>query len=171
MVEFAIMATLLLTLAFGTFEMGMGWSDGQLVTQATRAGARSASQLGVNAAADSFAVESIEAALGDLSDDLTRIVIYDASAADGSMPPACEAAAPPGVADLCSVYDDTAFGTYGSWVDGAWPPSDRDNSLATGDHVGVTVEIDRPYITGFLGNNSFRMADTTVMRIEPYAGD
>lgn len=171
MVEFAIMATVLLTLAFGTFEMGMGWSDGQLVTQASRSGARSVTQLGVNTAADSFAVESIEAALGDLADDVDRIVIYDAAAADGSMPPACQAAAPPGVAGLCSVYDGTDFGTYASWVDGSWPPADRNNTLSSGDYVGVTIEVERPYITGFLGTSTFNISDTTVMRVEPYAGD
>ena len=171
MVEFAIMASVLLTLAFGAFEMGMAWSDSQLVTQAARSGARSVTQLGINPAADSFTVESIEAALGDLSDDVTRIVVYDAVAADGSMPAACEAALPPGVAGQCSVYDGTDFGTYGSWVDGSWAPTDRDNTLNGGDFVGVTVEVDRPYITGFLGNNTFSISDTTVMRIEPYAGD
>ena len=71
LVEFAIIATVFLTLAFGAFEMGLAWSDSQLVTQGARTGARVASQLGSNAAADSFSVESIEAALGDLGDDLT----------------------------------------------------------------------------------------------------
>lgn len=170
LVELAIMASVLLTLVFGVFETGMAWSDSQLVTQASRAGARGVSQLGVNAQADSFAVQSVEAALGDLADDVTRIVIYDASAADGAMSTACAAASPPGVAGQCSVYDDTHFGTYGSWSDGAWAPSDRDNGLATGHYLGVAVEVDRPFITGFLGGTSFTIIDTTVMKIEPNAG-
>lgn len=170
MVELAIMATVLLTLVFGVFETGMAWSDSQLVTQATRVGARSVSQLGINAQADSFAVESIEAALGDLSTEVTRIVIYDASAADGAMPPACVAALPPGIAGQCSVYDGTHFGTYGAWADGAWAPADRDNDLTTGDYLGVAVEVDRPLIAGFLSQTSFAIHDTTVMKIEPNAG-
>ena len=171
LVEFAIVASVLLTLAFGTFEMGSGWSDSQLVTQAARTGARSAVQLGTDPAADSFAVESIEAGLGHLADDLTRIVIYEANAADGSMPPACESASPPGVPNKCSVYDQTSFGTYATWADGAWLPSDRENTLADADNVGVRVEVARPFITGFLGASTFDIADTTVMRIEPGAGD
>lgn len=170
MVELAIMATVLLTLVFGVFETGMAWSDSQLVTQATRAGARSVSQLGVNTQADSFAVQTIEAALGDLGDDVTRIVIYDASASDGAMSTACAAAPPPGIAGQCSVYDQTHFGTYGAWSDGAWAPSDRDNDLTTGDYLGVAVEVDRPFITGFLDGTSFTIVDTTVMKIEPNAG-
>lgn len=171
MVEFAIIAIVLLSLAFGTFEMGSAWSDSQLLTQAARSGARNATQLGKNAAADSFAVESIEAALGDLRDDVTRIVIYDANAVDGSMPPACVAANPPGVAGLCSVYEKNDFGTYGAWADGAWLPSDRVNTPQSADYLGVRVEVARPYVTGFFNGSTFAMADTTVMRVEPKAGD
>ena len=171
MVEFAIIATFLMILVFGVFETGMAWSDSQLVTQAARTGARSVSQLGTDAEADSFAVQSIEAALGGLSGDVTRIVIYDASATDGQMSAACAGASPPGIAGQCSIYDQTDFGTYASWVDGAWAPADRDNTLATGDHLGVLVEIDRPMLTGFLGGTGFTIADTTVMKIEPTAGD
>ncbi len=165
--EFALIATALLTLAFGAFEMGLAWSDSQLVTQAARTGARVGSQLGSNVAADSFSVESIEAALGDLSDDVTRIVIYEANAADGSMSAACATANPPGIPNQCSVYDNTAFGTYGSWADGSWTPSTRDNSFGTSDYVGVTIEVARPYATGFFAGSTFDIADTTVMRIEP----
>lgn len=170
LVEFSLVAIVLLTLAIGTFEMGMAWSDSQLITQAARTGARSAAQLGTNSAADSFSVESIEAALGDLRDGVTRIVVYDASAADGSMPAACESASPPGIAGSCSIYDVTDFGTYGSWVDGAWAPSGRDNSFDNADYVGVRVEVDRPYMTGLFGAGAmFNMSDTAVMRIEPLA--
>ncbi len=167
MVEFAIIGTVFLMLAFGTFEMGTAWSDSQLVTQAARTGARSATQLGTNSAADSFSVESMEAALGDLDTMVTRIVIFNASAADGSMPAACEVAGPPGIAGVCSVYDQTDFGTYASWIDGAWLPSSRDDTFAGADYVGVTVDVSRPYVTGFFPGSTFEISDTTVMRIEP----
>ncbi|MGI9598795.1 MAG: TadE/TadG family type IV pilus assembly protein [Acidimicrobiales bacterium] len=167
MVEFAIIATVFLMLAFGTFEMGTAWSDSQLVTQAARTGARTATQLGQNAAADSFSVESIEAALGDLDDDVTRIVIFDAGAADGAMPPARVAASPPGIVGSCSIYDKNDFGTYGAWVDGAWLPSARDDSFSGADYVGVSIDVARPYVTGFFSGSTFNITDTTVMRIEP----
>lgn len=171
MVEFAIIASVLLTIAFGVFEMGMAWGDSQLVTQAARSGARAATQLGTSSSADSFSVESIEAALGDLGDDLVRVVIYDAAAADGTMTAACAAASPPGVAGSCSVYDQTDYGTYGSWVDGAWAPTARNNVFDQSDYVGVMVEVERPYLTGFFGGQTFTMIETTVMRIEPGAGN
>lgn len=171
LVEFAIVALLLVTLALGTFEMGMAWSDSQLVTQAARTGARSVTQLGINGQADSFTVESIEAALGDQGTNVTRIVIFDASAADGAMPAACSAASSPGVSGACSIYDGSDFGTYATWVDGSWPPSTRNNDFDAGDYVGVTVEISRPYLTGFFGGSTLTITDTAVMRIEPEAGD
>jgi hypothetical protein len=167
LVEFAIIATVFLTLAFGAFEMGLAWSDSQLVTQAARTGARVATQLGTDGAADSFSVESIEAALGDLSDDVTRIVIFDASAADGSMPGACVGVGPPGIAGSCSVYDKNDFGNYGAWNDGAWLPSTRNNTFDNADYVGVAVEVSRPYVTGFFSGQTFNISDTTVMRVEP----
>ena len=170
LVEFAIVASVLFVLVFGVFETGMAWSDSQLVTQAARSGARSSSQLGSGPLADSFAVQSIEATLGDLGVHMTRIVIYDASAADGAMPAVCASASPPGVGGQCSVYDQTAFGTYGAWVDGSWPPGDRDNTLDNGANVGVFVEIARPMLTGFLNGSPFTIADTTVMKVEPGAG-
>ncbi|MGH1491422.1 MAG: TadE/TadG family type IV pilus assembly protein [Acidimicrobiales bacterium] len=167
LVEFAIIATVFLSLAFGTFEMGLAWSDSQLVTQAARTGARAAAQLGKDSAADSFSVESIEAALGKLDDDVTRIVIFDAGATDGSMPAACVTAGPPGIAGSCSVYDKNDFGTYGAWNDGAWLPSARNDTFDNADHIGVAIEVDRPYVTGFFSGSTFAISDTTVMRIEP----
>ncbi len=171
LVEFAIVASLILTLGFGTYEMGTAWSDSQLVTQAARSGARVSTQLGINTSTDSFTVQSIEAAVGDLDGAVDRIVIYKANAPDGAIPPACETAAPPGIPGQCSVYDATYFGTYGTWVDGAWPPATRLNDLNSSDHVGVRVEVSRPLVTGFLGNTDISMVDTAVMRIEPNAGD
>lgn len=170
LVEFTIVATALMTLLFGSLEIGLAWSDSQVVTQAARSGARSSSQLGIDPQADSFAVQSIEAALGDLAADLSRIVIYDASAADGAMDPACESAGPPGIVGQCSVYDQSAFGTYATWTDGAWPPSARNNALGTAHWVGIRVEVERPSVTGFIRIGTFSLGDTTVMRIEPEAG-
>jgi hypothetical protein len=170
LVEFALVAILLLTLAFGTVEMGTAWSDSQLVTQAARSGARGSAQLGVSSQSDLYAVQSIEAALGDLAPHLTRIVIYDAVAADGAMPSACVTASSPGISGSCSVYDSSHFANYGAWTDGAWAPSARNNTLDSADHVGVRVEVARPYTTDFFVGATFDISDTTVMRIEPEAG-
>ena len=36
---------------------------------------------------------------------------------------------------------------------------------------GVMVEVERPYLTGFFSGQTFTMIETTVMRIEPGAGN
>lgn len=157
--------------AFGTFEIGMAWSDRQVVTQSARSGARAASQLGTNNQADSFAVRAIEGALDHLGDDVTRIVVFKADATDGEIPAACETAARPGVTGQCSVYDQRDFGTYTAWSQGQWSPASRANGFRDADFVGVRVEVSRPLRTRFLGNTGVDIADTVVMLIEPDAGN
>ncbi len=168
LIEFAIVATLLSTLVFGTFEIGMAWRDAQLVAQASRSGARSITQLGVDSAADEFGVATIEAGLGNLADSTQRIIFYRASTADGAVPAACFTSSPPGIPGVCSVYTKAAFQTFSQ---GSWSPQSRKNSLEQADYVGVYVEVERNLLTGFLSNDPFTISDRSVMRIEPGAGD
>lgn len=171
LVEFSLVALLLLTICLGIFEMGTAWSTNQLVTQAARSGARSGSQVGINTDADEAIVKAVEAALGDSGPNLERIVVYKATDVNGAMPPQCVTAAKPGIANLCSVYDAADFATYGAFVNGAWDPTTRNNELATADQLAVRVEIREPFLTGFFGQGTYGMNDTAIMRIEPNAGN
>lgn len=167
MVEFSLVAMLLVTLGIGTYEMGMAWNDAQLVTQAARSGARVAAQLGDDAQTDQRVVEAIDAALGNLDSGLVRIVIFDAGAGDGSMPTNCLNANHPGRTGQCSVYHLTHLTTFSQ---GSWDPTSRNDELTNADYVGVAIEIDRPLMTGFFGVTPLRITDTAVMRIEPQFG-
>lgn len=167
LVEFSLVASLLLTLGIGTYEMGMAWNDAQLVTQAARSGARVAAQLGSDAQTDQRVVEAVDAALGGLDSGLIRVVIFDAGAADGAMPSNCVNANHPGRNGRCSVYELTHFTSFNQ---GSWAPSSRADELTNADYVGVAIEIDRPLMTGFFGVSPLRMTDTAVMRIEPRFG-
>jgi len=163
-VEFSIVSLLLMTLAIGTYEMGMAWNDAQLVTQAARSGARVGGQLGSDPQTDQRVVEAIEAALGDLDNGLVKIVIFNSTAPDGTMPGACDTATHPGVAGLCSVYDISHFTTF---TQGAWDPATRDDDLQTAEYLGVWIEVDRPLMTGFFGTSPLKITDSAVLRIEP----
>lgn len=163
-VEFSLVASLLMTLAIGTYELGMAWNDAQLVTQAARSGARVAAQLGSDAQTDQRILESVEAALGDLESGLVTIVIFDAAATDGQMSNACESANHPGRNGQCSVYGQTEVATFSQ---GSWLPADRNDELGQSDYVGVRVEIDRPFLSGFFGPADLTITDQAVMRIEP----
>ena len=164
LVEFTLVAVLLLTLGIGTYEMGMAWNDAQLITQAARSGARVAAQLGSDAQSDQRVVEAVDAALGDLDAGLVRVVVYEAGAADGAMASNCETANHPGRTNRCSVYHLTHFTGFSQ---GSWDPSTRNDELTNADYIGVTIEVDRPMMTGFFGFTTLRMTDTAVMRIEP----
>ena len=178
-VEFSFIATLLVILVLGVFEIGSIWTDHQSLTQASRAGARVGSQVGTDGAADSEALKAIEAALGSLGSDVSRVVVYEADS-NGDMPTACETAvAGYSGSSNCNVYDATSIAnlsTPGWWgsgtscgsADGNWcSATDRDDTQANATYLGVQVEITRPYLTGFFGGGTHTMTETTVMRIEP----
>ncbi len=179
LVELSLVATVLIVLVLGTFEIGAAWSDHQQVTQASRAGARVGSQVGLDGAADLETLLAIEAGLGDLRDEVSRVVVFEA-AADGSMPSGCETATG-GYAGgaRCNVYDATSFAnltTAGWWgsggacgsADGNWcSATARDATQTTATYLGVRVEIQRSYLTGMFGFGSHTLSETTVMRIEP----
>ncbi len=179
LVEFSFMATILVSLVLGVFEIGSAWSDHQSLTSASRAGARVASQIGVDGSADSETLYSIEAAMGGLGSTISRIVVYEADI-NGEMPAGCATATVGYSGGLnCNVYDANSisnlstpgwWGTGGSSgsADGNWcAPSERDDAQMTATYVGVLIEIDRPYLTGFFGGGTQSMSEATVMRIEP----
>ena len=181
LVELSLVASVLVVFILGIFEIGMVWSDHQSLTQASRSGARVGSQLGLKGEADRAALQAIEAAIGTLDGTLTRVVIFEADTS-GEMPPARETATVgySGPAN-CNVYDATSIASLGNpalWGSGTscgtaddnWcSATDRDGDLYTASFVGVQVEFEREYLTGFFGGGTQLITEQTVMRIEPGA--
>lgn len=179
LVEFALIATILSVFVLGVFEIGMAWSDHQSLTQASRSGARVGSQLGTRPQADQESLRAIEAGFGGLDGTISRIVIYEADA-NGDMPVACATAVAgySGAAN-CNVYDETDIadlndavmwgsGTSCGAADNNWcSVNDRNDSQQAATYLGVHVEFERNYLTGFFGGGTHTIAETTVMRIEP----
>lgn len=179
LVEFAIISSLLVAFILGVFEIGMAWSDHQVLTQSTRSGGRVVSQLGVRPQADQEALRAISAGLGTVNGQVTRVVVFEADG-NGDMPAACETAtAGYSGAGNCNVYDSVSLAnldTAALWgsgsscgtADGNWcPVTARNDAQATASFIGVQVEMQRDYLTGFFGGGSHTMVETTVMRIEP----
>ncbi len=179
LVEFSLVAVILVSLVLGVFEVGMAWSDHQSLTQASRSGARVGSQLGVLPQADNETLRAIEAGFGNTNTTIARVVIYEAGA-NGEMPSACETAvAGYNGAANCNVYDATSIaalnnpalwgsGTSCGTADGNWcSVTDRDNTQQTASYLGVHVEMERTWVAGFFGVGTHTMTETTVMRIEP----
>ncbi len=179
LVELALIAMLLVTMTLGVFEVGVMWQDHQEVTQASRTGARVASQLGILGQADQQTLLAVQAGLGDQASQVAKVVIYEADA-NGDMPVACKTAVAgysgPG---HCNVYDASslaALGNSAQWGSGTscgnldrnWcSATARSNAQDTATFVGVFVQVNHTYLTKLFGGGSRTMSESTVMRIEP----
>jgi hypothetical protein len=175
MVEFALVAPVLLLLIFGAFEYGMFFKDYLTVSNTTRAGARVGSAAGSDADADYQILQAVKAAATALpggANSIQQISIYRSTAAGGLPTATCQTAS--SAADRCNVYASSAlsqpasrFGCGAGSLDFVWCPTIRQDSQAIGpDHIGVWVKMTHGFITKLFGP-SRTITDTVVMRIEP----
>lgn len=173
-VETALVLSLLLLIAIGAFEWGMALRDWNTVTSATREGARIGSAAGDTVgppAADCLILEAAAGALQNISDDQVVAIRIFESDVNGSV----------GASQVYRPAVDTD--TPGSlrcnnWfpIQQGWPEASRDNDGAVRDWLGVQIEFDHDWISGFLwfdgsvcdrGADGACWAQNTVMRVEP----
>ena len=133
LVEMVLIVPVLLTLALGVAEFGLGWKDSLTISNAMRAGARVGSAAANGRTADYEVLQAIEAAMSSIPKNaIEQIVIYEANGPDGDIPIDC-AAGTPGptcnvyvAADLDRLDTDFAGGTCsGSAPDRFWCPTAR----------------------------------------------
>lgn len=180
MVELAIISIVLLYLIAGIADFGLAWRDKLTVENATRAGARTASNLGADRSADYNLLQSVKAALADLPRaNIHRVVVFP-SDSTGTPSSACRTNPLPVVGQTCNVYsadqlfdltpaDFTGSTCSGTAPDRFWCPTGRVTAQATADYLGVWVEIHRDRMTDLLpGQTTIR--STSVMRLEPQGG-
>lgn len=174
--ELAIVAPFLLLLVLGVMELGLRTHSSQTLDAATRSATRVASSAGDDRLADFTALQALAGGLsGYDAADIERIIIFNAAAADGTMPTGCELAP---VTGQCNHYlpaslslAETAFTSSGSSCapsapDASWCPLDRDaEQLPGADWLGVEVWVRHQSFAPFLQNTTLK--ETTVMRLEP----
>jgi len=201
LVETAMVSMFLMSLVVATFELGMGWRTSITVANAARAGARVGSSLGISNQADYSALLAVAAGIQPSSGrvSINKVIIFESTSASGAVPSACLSLAPGttytgSTASSCNVYSGTwitalvaggsatAFTSTatstctsggGTRPDRWWCPANRNNvQLSTGglDYFGVYVETTHSTFTKMLGT-SFTIKQTSVMRIEPDAGN
>jgi hypothetical protein len=192
LVELTIVVPLLMTLILGAAETGLTWKLGVQVASAARSGARTGAKMGASQYADHDILVSVASGLSNVSlTDVELVVIYNASAPDGDVPPACltptatSAGGDPASecndntnADLAAIaanpeatLADFSDPTCSGQKDRFWCPASRQfQQTTTGglDSVGV-------YIRTVTTNNNLilkhiKVADHGVMKIEPEAG-
>ncbi len=157
LLEFVLVAPLLVLLLFGTIEMGLAFRDWLTVTSASRAGARVGSAAGNNPSADVAILDSVEAAMSGADfTDVTSVWVYQVDSN--------------GQRGLTNVYTRTAAGCGWSPCPGGavpWDPASRKVKLGDLDTLGVRVNFDHDWLTGVLNLPDASWADDAIMRLEP----
>jgi Flp pilus assembly protein TadG len=175
LVEFALVAPILMLLTFGTFEFGMLFKDYLSVANTTRAGARVGSAAGSGADADYQILQAVKASAAALpggANAIQQISIYKSTTTGGGPPSTCQTAS--SVTDKCNTYTASAFsqpvskfGCGAGTLDTAWCPTTREDSQAIGpDYIGVWVKTTHGFVTKLFGTSKV-ITDHVVMRVEP----
>ncbi len=190
-VETALLLPLIALLFFGTVEYGFAWSAASRVESASAAAARVAAQAGDEPLADWEVLQAVRGALGGNVSSVGRLVVYDSTSPDGSVPSVCltsSAYAAGGVAGVCSVYgpDDlgslsqatfTSGGAHnggagnacgGALTDG-WCPDDRVDGATAPTMIGVHIDYAHARVTQYLPGVSEAISTHAVARLEPSA--
>lgn len=186
-IEAAFVAPVFFLLIFGIFEFGFLLRNALTVGNATSDAARTASVHGDSADADYLILRSLEHTLEPVGlDALDFVVIYRATGPEDTVPPECLVVSQgPAGSILCNRYTASDFflplndpGTglpTDTWqcnspvasVDRYWCPSDRESAVnGPPDFVGVYVQLNHDYLTGFIGD-SRTLTDNKIVRIEP----
>jgi hypothetical protein len=175
LVEAALIMPVLIMLAMGTIEFGLGWRDRVGVQTSVRAAARTGATLGSDSQADYNILQMLRSGLGNDYTKTTRVVIYKASAANGAVPAAClTGSSQTGVCNVYTATDmakaSTSFGCGVGAVDSAWCPTSRISNISNTaglDYLGVYVAYNHALITGSFGTGNITIKDNFVMRVEP----
>lgn len=167
MLEFAITAPILVLLIVGLVEFGFAFLDFQVVTGATREGARVGAAFGPDPLADSFIQDAVSDALSDLraSSEVKELWVF-ASDESGA------------VVDEVNTTNKYLPDGAGGWAcdpgNGCpWDPAARRTDLSNSpviinrDYLGIRVIFAHAWVVGLLPFPAPTWTDDTVMLLEP----
>ena len=181
MVEFVLIAPLLVLITAAIFEFGLAFRDSMTLSNALRSGARVGSNAGRERQADYTILKSVEAAMTEFpTAQVQRVIVYKASTSNSDVPAACLAiTGSGGVTGSCNVYQSSDLarplsdfgGTTscsGTSPDRYWCPTSRQNQQALGaDYLGVWMQIRYRYVTRVFPGTGITITDHANMRLEP----
>ena len=168
LIEFAFVVPLLLAILLGTAEFGLAFKERLAISAATERGARIGATVGIEPEADYLILSSTLAGLLDEINpsNLTNIIIYEADAS-GNMTanqsiytysggnPSC-----PWIP--CPKPGEPGFG-YGGWGD----PANRNVTLPDPTILGVQVNYNHNWLTGFIFPSGTAWSEDARVRLEP----
>ena len=179
-IEFALVALLLLTLSAGAYDYGQAWRTGLTVNEAARTGARVGSAGGTDRAADFNALSGLKASLASSGklDDVVRVVVFRSDEPDGRVPEPCKL----GSTNACQVIPGDDFSntnwesdlTTATLANGClqiataqnWCPTTRNNNQNLAEFYGVWVQLRHDFMFPVMGSGT-DVERTAVMRLEP----
>lgn len=171
MVEFALIAVLLVSLVFGVIEGGLLFRSKLALSNSVDEAARRGSVAADSATADYQILQQILRHSSDGGSSITTVVIYKADPDDVEPSAACRLGQPGRT--NCNYYtaadfarEESDFGACGT-LDGGWCPTSRDASLA-GDLLGVWVDGDYTPISGIVSDIS--LTQNAVIPLESAGG-
>jgi hypothetical protein len=184
-VEAAFVTPVFLFLIFGIIESGFLFRNYLAVNNAGLSGARAASVAGDDEDTDFLIVRTVAHGVEAMGvENLDFIVVYKATSPDDTVPPSCLFG---GSTTLeCNRFTRREFylslesspGVKTDWAcasaaqDRFWCPKDRNSQVPTVsgdppiDYVGVYVQANHQYVTGFFGSES-KLTSDRVIRLEP----
>ena len=163
-IELALVFIVIIVLAIGTFEWGTGFADRINLSSSVREGARVGAATGDNVDADCRIIEASAGALNAVQGNrVKQLYIYesdDTGTFNSTVSQIYRPSQPGDVGLLCS----------GGWfpIQLTWPPSSRVNSGSSRDWLGIRVQLDHAWKTGFLWwSGTVTWHEDAVVHLEP----
>lgn len=166
--EFALIAPFFFLVVFGGIEIGFMFRSNLALEDTARTAARVASVERAGADADLEILRKVNARVGSLNGDVSRVVIFAADTLDSEVPGGCTGDfAASSQADRCNVYT-VVNGDLQAVVDGFVqetginPAVDRQ----AWDNIGVHIEYDYDYVTGFFDTITLSSSAVEVIELD-----
>lgn len=183
LVEFALVAPVLVLLMLGVFEFGNAWRQVGAAERLVQQAGRTVSSQANSRFADYETLRAIDTATTNLRGfEVTRVVIYRAVTANGQVPSSCLSSSHSGLCNryVGAILSSASMGAFpggsstnptcaGGSADAAWCPVNRDRTSTTPDRVGVHVTFKYTPITGLLPGPNVEIKRHAVYQLEPCA--
>lgn len=173
LIEFSLVFGILMMIALGAFEYGMAFRDWLTVTMAAREGGRVAASAANHGDADCVILEAATGALQSFDTGEVSFVHIYKSDTNGTYPGSSSFTRvyrPATPADISLVQCQGGSTWVAINLGSSWDPEDRVNDEEDADWIGVRIEFEHQWQTGFLWwNGTVDWDDDAVFRMEPPA--
>lgn len=166
LVEVSIVLPVLLLVAIGLAEIGFLVIDYITVTNAARSGARTGASLTTDPGTDDAILDVVEEDLCNLRYGEVVVVRIFKANADGSMSASQNNYTPSGALNCDAIGHVFSCDALEGGCN--WSEASRNNTPpANFDQLGVRIEFDHEYVTGFLPLPDVDFVETAIMQLEP----